>query len=77
MDNYIKQDKIGEGTYGVVYKCTTNKNDAVLAMKKIRMGNIKDGVSFTAIREIKILREIHHQNVIGVGFLLSVILFVW
>jgi len=65
MENYLKQDKIGEGTYGLVYKAVRKGKNEVLAMKKIRMGDIKDGVSFTAIREIKILQEIKHENVIG------------
>lgn len=31
-----------------------------------RLLNFKDGVSFTALREIKVLQEIRHENVIGV-----------
>lgn len=41
-------------------------NGQVVALKKVKMGNIKDGVSWTAIREIKILREIQHENIIPV-----------
>lgn len=40
------------------------KNE-IVAIKKIRMGHRKDGVSITALREIKILQEIHHPNVIS------------
>lgn len=42
-------------------------NAQVVALKKVKMGNIKDGVSWTAIREIKILREIQHENIIPVS----------
>jgi cyclin-dependent kinase 7 len=65
MDRYIKGNRVGEGTYGVVYRATTKGTQDVVAMKKIKMQSIADGVSFTALREIKILREIHHPNVIG------------
>lgn len=37
MDNYLTQEKIGEGTYGVVYKardCNTGKE---IALKKIKL----------------------------------------
>lgn len=37
----------------------------IVAVKKIRMGHRKDGVSVTALREIKILQETHHKNVIS------------
>lgn len=72
MEKYQKQKKIGEGTYGVVYSVISKEEPKKwLAMKKIRMKNIKEGVSFTAIREIKILQDIHHENIISVIFFLT------
>lgn len=54
---------------GIVSKAAdkTKKEDdrnRIVAIKKIRLGHEKDGVSFTALREIKLLQEIQHPNVI-------------
>lgn len=33
-------------------------------MKKIRLGNQKEGVNFTALREIKLLKELNHPHIV-------------
>ncbi|CAN0908869.1 Cyclin-dependent kinase E-1 [Linum grandiflorum] len=59
--------KIGEGTYGLVFLAKT-KSPANLgksiAIKKFKQSKDGDGVSPTAIREIMLLREITHENVV-------------
>lgn len=35
-----------------------------MAIKKIRLGNQKEGLNFTALREIKLLKELKHPNII-------------
>ena len=35
-----------------------------VAIKKIHLGDCKEGVNVTALREIKLLRELHHSNVV-------------
>eukprot|EP01118_Nematostelium_gracile_P003575 TRINITY_DN1413_c0_g1_i2.p1 TRINITY_DN1413_c0_g1~~TRINITY_DN1413_c0_g1_i2.p1 ORF type:complete len:371 (+),score=81.68 TRINITY_DN1413_c0_g1_i2:3-1115(+) len=65
MEKYEKGKEVGAGTYGVVYRATSKETKKVVAMKKIRMGNHKEGIQFTAIREIKILKEMHHENILG------------
>jgi cyclin-dependent kinase 7 len=37
-----------------------------IAIKKIKIGQFKDGLDMSAIREIKFLRELRHDNVIEV-----------
>jgi cyclin-dependent kinase 7 len=37
-----------------------------VAIKKIKMGQFKDGLDLTAIREVKYLQELRHPNVIEV-----------
>ena len=37
-----------------------------VAIKKIKVGQFKDGLDMSAIREVKYLRELQHQNVIEV-----------
>ncbi|KCV72401.1 CMGC/CDK/CDC2 protein kinase [Fonticula alba] len=65
MDAYRKIDKIGEGTYGVVYKAEEIATQTIVAMKKIRLDNEDEGVPSTAIREISVLRELQHKSIIG------------
>jgi cyclin-dependent kinase 1 len=64
MDDYVKIEKIGEGTYGVVYKGRNKKNGHVVALKKIRLTAEEEGVPSTAIREISLLKELQHPNVV-------------
>lgn len=64
MDRYIKQEKLGEGTYGVVYKAIDTKTQRIVALKKIRLEAEDEGVPGTAIREIALLRELRHCNVV-------------
>lgn len=37
-----------------------------IAIKKIKVGQFKDGLDMSAIREVKFLRELKHKNVIEV-----------
>ncbi|KAJ5645538.1 Serine/threonine-protein kinase bur1 [Penicillium longicatenatum] len=56
--------KLGEGTFGEVYKARSKKDNSVLALKKILMHHEKEGFPITAIREIKILKVLSHPNVL-------------
>jgi CTD kinase subunit alpha len=56
---------VGEGTYGKVYKARNAEDGSVVAMKRIRMEGEKDGFPVTAMREIKLLQGLKHENVIG------------
>lgn len=37
MENFQKVEKIGEGTYGVVYKARNKRTGQLVALKKIRL----------------------------------------
>jgi len=63
--DYTKEDQIGSGTYGVVWKAKDKVTGEVVALKKIRMENEKEGFPITAIREIKILQSLNHENVVS------------
>ncbi|KAL4965200.1 cyclin-dependent serine/threonine-protein kinase CDC28 [Aspergillus stella-maris] len=65
MENYQKIEKIGEGTYGVVYKARelTHPN-RIVALKKIRLEAEDEGVPSTAIREISLLKEMNDPNIV-------------
>ena len=63
-ERYIKGAVLGEGTFGVVTKAEDTLTQKVVAIKKIRLGNYREGINFTAIREIKLLKELRHPHVI-------------
>lgn len=52
------------GTYGVVYKGKHKKTNRIVALKKIRLESEEEGVPSTAIREISLLKELVHPNVV-------------
>lgn len=64
VHKYEKLDKLGEGTYGVVYKAKHKVTGEIVALKKIRLEKEDDGVPSTAIREISLLKNIKHPNVV-------------
>ncbi|KAK7368727.1 hypothetical protein VNO80_10756 [Phaseolus coccineus] len=64
MEQYEKVEKIGEGTYGVVYKARDRVTNETIALKKIRLEQEDEGVPSTAIREISLLKEMQHRNIV-------------
>ncbi|XP_076326030.1 cyclin-dependent kinase 1-like [Tachypleus tridentatus] len=64
VEDYAKIEKIGEGTYGVVYKGKNKKTGQLVALKKIRLESEDEGVPSTAIREISLLKELKHPNIV-------------
>ncbi|KZV95494.1 Pkinase-domain-containing protein [Exidia glandulosa HHB12029] len=64
MDNYAKLEKVGEGTYGVVYKARDVRTGEIVALKKIRLEAEDEGVPSTAIREISLLKELKDDNIV-------------
>ncbi|KAM6403480.1 LOW QUALITY PROTEIN: cyclin-dependent kinase 3-like [Rhynochetos jubatus] len=61
---YQEVEKIGEGTYGVVYKALNKHTKELVALKKIRVDLETEGVPSTAIREISLLKELKHPNIV-------------
>ena len=55
------------GAYGTVYKAENLKNNAIVAMKKVRIALTDDGVPMTILREISLLRHLgkyNHPNIV-------------
>ncbi|KAJ7524885.1 hypothetical protein O6H91_17G026100 [Diphasiastrum complanatum] len=67
LQEYELVGKIGEGTYGLVYLARSKKlssRGVKIAIKRFKQSKEGDGVSPTAIREIMLLRECMHENVV-------------
>ena len=63
-DLYTITSQVGEGTFGKVYKARNTVTNVFVALKRIRMEAEKDGFPVTAMREIKLLQSLKHENVI-------------
>ena len=67
MDRYQKIEKnstVGEGTYGVVYKAKDKQTDSFVALKRIRLEVEDEGIPSTTLREISVLRQLKHPNIV-------------
>jgi serine/threonine protein kinase len=65
LARYQKIEKpVGEGTYGVVYKAKDRATGEFVALKKIRLEVEDEGIPSTALREISLLRELDHPNIV-------------
>ena len=62
--DYEKQGQIGEGTFGTVSKAVHRPTGSVVAIKKIRCRTPKQGTEVPTLREIMLLQELQHENVI-------------
>ncbi|XP_026327198.1 cyclin-dependent kinase 12 isoform X2 [Hyposmocoma kahamanoa] len=65
VDGFQVITQIGEGTYGQVYKARDKNTSQLVALKKVRLENEKEGFPITAVREIKILRQLNHKNIVN------------
>jgi cyclin-dependent kinase len=64
IDKYEKLQVIGEGTYGVVSKARDVETGEIFALKEIKLESEDEGIPSTAIREIALLKELQHPNVV-------------
>lgn len=55
---------LGEGTYGKVFKALNKQVGNFVAMKKMKLDTDEEGIPSTAIREIALLKELTHVNVV-------------
>ncbi|KAL8242088.1 hypothetical protein R6Q59_012390 [Mikania micrantha] len=56
MESFEKLEKVGEGTYGKVYKARERATGKIVALKKTKLHEDEEGVPPTTLREISILR---------------------
>lgn len=64
VTDYEEIEQIGEGAYGQVWMGRDKLSGEVVALKKVRMDQEKEGFPVTAIRELKMLRSLRHENIV-------------
>ncbi|KAF8381295.1 hypothetical protein PRIPAC_70437, partial [Pristionchus pacificus] len=64
LDNYGDLQRVGEGTYGIVYKAVDKQTLRTIALKKICLDRDDEGVPSTCIREISLLKGLNHTNIV-------------
>lgn len=68
LSNFEKKEIIGRGAYGEVYKAVDRRTKETVALKKVLLEMDTEGFPSSSIREISLLREINHKNIISYRF---------
>lgn len=61
---YERMHQVGEGTYGSVFVARDKVTNEIVALKRINTKQEENGFPITAIREVKILKALHHCNIV-------------
>ncbi|KAM4878084.1 cyclin-dependent kinase 20 [Thomomys bottae] len=80
MDQYCILGRIGEGAHGIVFKAKHVETGEIVALKKVALRRLEDGIPNQALREIKALQEMEDNQYVvqlkavfphGAGFVLA------
>ncbi|KAJ3129875.1 hypothetical protein HK100_008365 [Physocladia obscura] len=66
VDCYEKLNRIEEGSYGIVYRARDKQTGEIVALKKLKLENEKNGFPVTTLREIYTLLLAKHPNIVDV-----------
>ena len=64
--SYERLNQIEEGSYGVVFRARDKQTGDIVALKKLKLDEEKNGFPITALREVYSLMSCRHENVVGV-----------
>ncbi|XP_031149037.1 cyclin-dependent kinase 20 isoform X2 [Sander lucioperca] len=62
MEQYSILGRIGEGAHGIVFKAKHIETGETVALKKVALRRLEDGIPNQALREIKALQEIEDNQ---------------
>ncbi|KAF9584436.1 hypothetical protein BGW38_006453 [Lunasporangiospora selenospora] len=66
VENYEKLNRISEGTYGVVYRARDRVTGEIVALKKLKLDQERNGFPITSLREIYTLLLAKHPHIVNV-----------
>ena len=61
---YLTLEKVGEGTFGRVYRAEHRESGEQVALKLNKVELEDEGIPSTALREIALLKELRHPNIV-------------
>ncbi|CCU77348.1 cyclin-dependent kinase G-1 [Blumeria hordei DH14] len=64
IEEYEKLNDIEEGSYGWVSRAKDTTTGEVVVVKRLKMDTWNSGIPLTGLREIQILRDCEHQNIL-------------
>lgn len=64
VEVFEKLNRLGEGTYGTVYRARDKESERIVAIKKVRIHAEKEGFPISSLREIRLLKKLKHPNVV-------------
>ncbi|XP_053317587.1 cyclin-dependent kinase-like 2 [Spea bombifrons] len=65
MEKYENLGLVGEGSYGMVMKCRNKESGRIVAIKKFLESEDDKMVKKIAMREIKLLKQLRHENLVN------------
>lgn len=63
MGNYVKQNKIGEGAYGEIFKCRSQRDSQTYVIKQV-LTQFDGGGYNQSINEANIMKKLRNKNIV-------------
>lgn len=64
MERYEKLSRLGEGSYGIVFKCRDRESGQLVAVKRFVESDDDPAIRKIALREIRLLKSLKHPNLV-------------